>query len=211
MRDFYEKGVRPAAMQVCAAASGDWAPTYSAELFRISKRKGGFAVGTRPIPAWGATEFGDTLRYHLHQNNVHWAEDFVFQTQVRGVKGANAHGCSAEFADAALEVFLHHIDVSVEGQWFVDVGLEFSITGRALQWRTDSHPHVVQHLFPNAHMDVIHTLTNLDSKHYKCDLSSHIADLSGCRLVWFSSLYIIILYLTSFFYLGYLLSNLVMI
>jgi len=163
---------------------GDWPPTYNAELFRASKpATGGFSFGTKVLPGWSATEFGERLRYFLAENGVEWAEDMLFQFQVRGVKGGTFHGCNRLAARTALDELLSDYTIDEEDQWFIDVGLEFSMPdpARALLWRTDCHTHVVSHLFAN-NFELAAKITAFGSKYYSRDLSSHLPDVSGCRV-----------------------------
>ena len=199
LTQWYEHGIRPALSQMFPESIGDWAPTYKAELFRTSKQKGGFALGTKPIPDWSALIFGQALRNHLRINQIHWADDFLFQIQVKGMKTATFHACNQDAAQQAWDHFVRDYDIAIDGQWFADIGLEFSIPGHALLWRTDSHYFVIEYLFPHNSHEFYAKLSNLNSRYYKRDLSSHIADLSGCRCHVFS--YSLIHLLTTYLYL----------
>ena len=202
MRDWYNKGIRPAAMEICPESAGDFPPSYNAELFRASKANGGFALGSKPLPGWSAVAFTNALRRHLSSNHVNWAEGMLFQLQVKGMKGASYHACDIDAASDALEVFLQDYNTDAEGEWFIDVGLEFSIPGRALQWRTDSHYHFINYLFTNRLAqqyptpEFVQSLTTLGSKYYARDLSSHLAELSGCRcdVLLFTAVVVIVIY-----------------
>jgi hypothetical protein len=184
LREFYEKGIRPAIARLAPQSLADWPPTYDAEVFRASKPTvGGFSWGTKVIPRWGTLEFGELLRQSLQSNAVDWADDMVFQIQVRGVKNGSFHACRDDAVTEALDVFLDGYDIDPNDQWFIDVGLEFSIPNerKALLWRTDCHTHVVSHLL-NGDLQLATQSTKFGSRTYSRDLSSHLADVSGCRI-----------------------------
>lgn len=181
MAEFYENGVRPAAQQVSPETTGEWPPTYKVELFRASRDTGGHALGSKALPGWAAGVFGDHLKEMLMESGVQWTDGMLFQTQVRGLKGAYFHACDRTSATNALERFSRNYTITEEGQWWVDVGMQFSIEGRVLQWRADCHTLIVQRTFGCTEADAT-ILTEFGSAHYKRDLASHVADLAGCRL-----------------------------
>lgn len=181
--EWYEKGVRPALLDFLPECAGDFPPTYNAEMFRAQTSRKALSLTTKPLPSWGADEFATSIRYHLTTNHVDWAQDMIFQIQVRGLKTATGHACNHVSAAQALDVFLENFRLGHLDQVFVDVGLEFSAARRALLWRTDSHFHWMNFLFPEQDVAFINGIIDPANPHYLRDLSSHVLDLSGCRSV----------------------------
>lgn len=180
---WYNLGVRPALIELIPECSGEFPPTYGAEMFRATTARRALSLTTKPIPAWGIQIFAEAIRAHLVNNNVHWAENMVFQIQTRGLKTATGHACNPDAASIALPIFMQDTPVTDEDQVFVDVGLEFSCEGRALLWRTDSHFHLVDYLLPTHTVEFIMKQISFDNPNYTRDMSSHVMDLAGFRSV----------------------------
>jgi hypothetical protein len=176
--DFYNKVLRPAAVDSCFEAGGSWPSTYDDELFRARGDRNGFALGTKIIAEFNLDDFNDRLLHHLH--TIPWGKGAMFMTQVRGLKDGTYHDPTYLDARAALERFLDNLDTS-SGLWFIDVGLELSEQGKAYQWRTNGHRHVVRSVLGVSEAQA-NRMTNTDGRHYAKDPSSHFTDLAGFRL-----------------------------
>lgn len=183
LSQWYNLGVRPALLQLIPECSGDFPPTYTAEMFRAQSARRALSLTTKPIPAWGIQLFAESIRANLVTNNVHWAEDLIFQVQVRGLKTATGHTCNLNAASTALNLFLRDFTITDEDQVFVDVGLEFSHPNRALLWRTDSHFHLLDYLLPDQSVNFITKQVRFDNPNYTRDMSSHVMELTGFRSV----------------------------
>jgi hypothetical protein len=183
-RIFYEQGIRPAVVETSPEDATDWPTTYRDELWRARNRKGGFALGTRPIASWNVWSFGQTLRRKLINGGIHWAADMVFFHQVRGVKSTSVHTMDGQAAQAAYAEFLQAVNLDIpegETDWWIDVGLEFCAPGLCLQWRTDSHFHVVQDAL-DIRVGDAQRITTLGSGKYSIDFNSHLTGVAGCRV-----------------------------
>ncbi|KAK7463598.1 hypothetical protein VKT23_005541 [Stygiomarasmius scandens] len=86
-------------------------------------------------------------------------------------------------ASDALRLFLEKATVDVtEGEWFVDVGVEFVSRNRdCLQWMTTGHTRVVRDTLQISEDKAIR-ITSLGSSKYQRDLASHLTHASGCRI-----------------------------
>lgn len=141
---------------------------------------------TKMLPSHVLRQFGVCLRSALEENNIEWADSLVFLHQVRGMKATTGHDLNVFSANNALREFLEENSISEEctreGIWYIDVGLEVSsVEGMCLLWRTDSHPHVVKHVTGISEQHA-NRITDLGSQQYARDLSSHLLDVSGCRI-----------------------------
>jgi hypothetical protein len=177
--EIYDDGIIPALTQVAPEDVQNWPPTYKDSLFRARNRTGTHQFGTKALASWEVDDFIRRLTESLSQRHD-WAREAVFITQIKGVKEAHRHNPNPRDSDQALTEFLSGIDAS-EGTWFVDVGLEISEPTKAYQWRTDSHATIIRHTLSVSHQAAIQS-TNVSSRNYSRDLSSHILDLAGCRV-----------------------------
>ena len=172
--------------QLTPENSAQWPVTYRDELTRARKRTGHFAMQTKMLPSQVLGQFGDELRLALSSNNIEWAESLLFLHQIRGMKAATGHDMDIQSARNTLQDFLQENSIveeyTEEGLWYIDVGLEIrSLEGMCLLWRTDSHPHVVKHVTRLSEQHATR-ITNPGSQQYARDLSSHLLDVSGCRI-----------------------------
>jgi hypothetical protein len=172
LRDLYDKGVRPAVEAVAPASLHDWPADFFAESFRAKKHQHGFSQSSKPLPGYLAEEFSRELRSRLAED-VPWAKNIVFGTQIRGVKNATCHDLHE--SRPALQRFLENIDTT-RGHWYIDVALEFVDKGRALLWRSDAHHHIAAEALALRPEEAESFTTN--SKH-RVDLSSHLTALAG--------------------------------
>jgi hypothetical protein len=185
-REFYEMGLHPTMEDLDPFGISDWPPTYDAEAFRAQKTSGLMSYQTKLVPDWQVPNLSERLRAALRDNGVDWAEGFFFVHTIRGTKQSTRHAKNAEAAQQALEEFFDEADIPIEsseeGEWWVDVGLEFSSgTAACLQWRTSSHVHIVKEVL-GIEEDRAERITSLGSSKYSRDLVSHLTAVSGCRI-----------------------------
>jgi hypothetical protein len=103
------------------------------------------------------------------------------------MKHLSWHQLDNEAAQEALKEFLSSVSlnperISLNGKWWVDVGVEISSTEEnCLAWRTDSHVHLVQAICA---IDDRNTkrITSPGSSKYARDLISHLSQVSGCQI-----------------------------
>jgi hypothetical protein len=184
--ELYEKGIRPAIVALGEDAT-DWPATHRDELWRARRDNGGFAFRAVPLGEWCLPLFGDCLRENLEERGVNWAIGLKFMHQVRGVKGATRHSPQGNNPQAALNEFLDMVNLSTinnndgADDWWIDVGLEIHSPGYCLEWRTDSHPSIVEQVLRITPQQS-QAITSLGSSKYSRDISSHLVDVSGCRI-----------------------------
>jgi hypothetical protein len=126
------------------------------------------------------------LREMAEENDIGWARDFFFLHTIRGTKHGTQHDPTSTSARNALQEYLEDAkipeDALEEGEWWIDVGLELmSQSQQCLQWRTDSHYHLVQH-FLQIETNHAVRITRPGSSKYSRDLVSHLMGISGCRI-----------------------------
>lgn len=186
---FYEEGLLPAIQSINEQIATEWPAKYSNELFRARKSTGAFAFTTKIVNHFDNQDFGRALRAKLLEANVTWADDFFFHYQVRGTKHGTTHALEPEAAEAALKDFISDcaldFDSMTEAQlkfWWIDVGVEFSSDIEdCLQWRTDSHFHIIQHALEINESNAVRITTPGSSK-YERDIVAHLTGVSGCRI-----------------------------
>jgi hypothetical protein len=183
---FYEDGLKPTIEILTPEKSAEWPVTYQDELTRARRRTGHFSMQSKMLPREVLRDFGDTLRYCLTERGVAWGRDLFFLHQVRGTKATTEHRMDTPSAGDALSAFLFENSIperyTEEGIWYIDVGLEISsLEGKCLLWRTDSHSHVVRRVTGVSEQHA-NRITELGSQQYARDLSSHLLDVSGCRI-----------------------------
>jgi hypothetical protein len=185
---FYEKGLRPAIELLMPLSVDEWPATFQDELFRAKKTfGGGIAYQTKMIPAETVPLLVNQIREELTNNGIEWGGDIFVLHTIRGTKQASKHSKSGEAATIALAEYLRRSNISQasienDGEWWIDVGLEFSSNlGFCLQWMTTSHFHVVKNVLQitDAHASRI---TTLGSSKYNRDIVGHLPAISGCRI-----------------------------
>src|ERR1700688_83407 len=186
-RIFYEHGLLPAVTELCEDRAAEWPATYTDEMYRARGRNGTLSFQTKRIPSWKVKDLGRTIRSKLHAAGIPWAAGIVFLHQIRGVKDSTIHSVNRDAATRALQEFLQeeHLDenaVLTGGKWWIDVGIQVSSAAQdCLAWRTDSHGQIVQEIF---NIDVRNAvrLTSVGSSQYTRDMTSHLPQVSGCRI-----------------------------
>lgn len=193
---FYEKGLRPAIVELCATDASEWPSTFQTELTRSRRTNGQFSYQTKQIAAWLVPDLGDAIRRHLEENQVEWGRGLLFLHNVRGTKIGSGHGVLEVSAQNALTEYIEECCLPEEklrsGDWYIDVGRQFyhNVTDLdegeeegeyCLQWRTDAHSILVQSFLG---LDERHAsrITQLGSSSYSRDLVSHLTGVSGCRI-----------------------------
>jgi hypothetical protein len=186
-RIFYEYGLLPAVRELCEDRADEWPTTYTDEMYRARGRNGTLSFQTKRIPAWNVEDLGKTIRSKLHEAGIPWAARIIFLHQIRGVKDSNIHSVDEVAATRALEEFLmeENLDenaVFTGGAWWIDVGIQVSSHAKScLAWRTDSHGKIVQQIC-NINVQNAVRLTSVGSSQYTRDMTSHLPQVSGCRI-----------------------------
>ncbi|TFK32541.1 hypothetical protein BDQ12DRAFT_772989 [Crucibulum laeve] len=187
-REFYNLGLRPAMEELNPHEMSDWPALYDDEMFRAQKRSGAYAFQGKMVSHYDIDDLTPTIRRHLQANNVNWAEGFIFMFTVRGTKAISRHSMTEDSATTALADYLFALDIPIEAtqdeqeQWYIDVGLEFyNAQHKCLQWRTDSHFHIIQDIL-NINDRTAQRITDIGSSKYSRDLSTHLTAVSGCRV-----------------------------
>ncbi|KAJ8074343.1 hypothetical protein PM082_012656 [Marasmius tenuissimus] len=186
MAEFYVKGVRPAIVEILPESASDWPPSYTSEVFRITRANGRKAYGTKMVPQEFLGKFVATLRLKLDEDHITWAAGFFFMHSVRGVKLTSFHYPDRQSARMALEELLSEVsipwDATLRGRWYIDVAIELRSKDKAcLQWTTHSHPSVIAAVLHISESQAIR-MTGLGSSRYERDNASHLMGVSGCRV-----------------------------
>lgn len=173
----YDVGIRPASMVVQRnTTSTDWPVNYAAELMRAQNPAGGFAYAKKPLSYRDVPRFSERF-VHFMTEGVPWAKDMFFMTQVRGTKGATWHAGNAAAAREHLEDYKADFAMDDKDLWWIDVGAELFIPGRALVWRRDGHTKLLRHLLHFSARDAS-TLANAAD----VDVAAHLSDVAGFRV-----------------------------
>ena len=151
-RIVYKRGIRIAAQRTNATAVGDWPATYDDEIFRARNHARGFSWGTRLVAACDIEEFTRHLEAAL--DKFDWAREIRFMTQIRSVKLGNYHDATQASAQTSLQEFTQDV-LTVDGVWYVDVGLELSESSYAYQWAMDSHTRIVMEVMRVTEVDAV--------------------------------------------------------
>ncbi|KAJ8487932.1 hypothetical protein ONZ45_g14144 [Pleurotus djamor] len=184
-KQFYEKGLRPAIVELIPVQANEWPADYSTEIFRARSHAGQLSLGTKVVDSFVVEDLGDMIRSHLAANGLDWGTGLVFLHEIRGTKHGHGHGVRASSAQRVLDAWLteYHLDkerMEASGEWYIDAGVEFvSRSNHCLAWRTDSHFHIVQSALQ---ISEIHArrITRPGSTKYTRDMVSHMPSISGC-------------------------------
>lgn len=184
---FYEQGLLPAVKELCGDRAAEWPATYTDEMYRARGRNGTLSFQTKMIPEWKVNSLGTTIRSKLRDAGIPWAEGIVFLHQIRGVKDSTIHRVDGASALRALTEFLRneHMDdqaIFADGSWWIDVGMQVtSIAEDCLAWRTDSHGQIVREICEIDTRNAVR-MTSIGSSRYTRDMTSHLPQVSGCRI-----------------------------
>jgi hypothetical protein len=187
--ELYDKGIRPAVENLQLAT--DWPASYLEEILSMSDNNGVSTFSTYPLSEDSLEEFGDSLRSELRDHGVDWAMDFKFMHYLHAVDGSTRHDqlhrkhALAQFLrSAGLNILLdnhNNLRCPDDDEWWIDVGLEVAHQGHCLEWRTDSHASVVECVLRTTR-EQSQEITSFASPKYRRDLSTHLIDVSGCRI-----------------------------
>jgi hypothetical protein len=184
---FYEQGLLLAVKELCGDRAAEWPATYTDEMYRARGRNGTLSFQTKMIPDWKVGDLGTTIRSKLGDAGIPWARGIVFLHQIRGVKDSTIHSVDDVSAEQAFTEFLRneHLDenaILTGGSWWIDVGIQVtSTTQNCLAWRTDSHGQIVQQIFDIDLQNAVR-MTSIGSSQYTRDMTSHLPQVSGCRI-----------------------------
>jgi hypothetical protein len=184
---FYEQGLLPAVKELCGDRAAEWPATYTDEMYRARGRNGTLSFQTKMIPDWKVRSLGTTIRSKLREAGIPWAEGIIFLHQIRGVKDSTIHSVDGASALQALVEFLRkeHIDdraIFTGGGWWIDVGIQVTSTAEeCLAWRTDSHGAIVREICDIEARHAVR-MTSIGSSRYTRDMTSHLPQVSGCRI-----------------------------
>lgn len=178
---FYDRGLRPAIQLVAPTVVHDWPPSYASETFRSSDGRGRFTESTRVISAEDVPNFSQALKNHMYA--VPWGKDLVFGTELRGIKNQTEHLPDMEDSvQQSLDDLLSQVKSpfdALTGTWFIDVAIELIIADKAVVWRADCYPPIMQRLL-DIPEEVVNRLSH-QRNHFEQDISQHLTEVAGFR------------------------------
>lgn len=188
MANFYNYGLLPAIQTVLGSPAGEWPSSYTNEMFRARDTTNGYLkFQTKTIPHDAAAILAENIISALQSSPFpHYADGLAILHQIRGVKTSYKHDLEMPPGEA-LKNFLRSEHLSFErikdsGEWWVDVGIEFAdLGGQCLAWRTNAHTQIVEHVL-NVETHIAKRITTPGSSKYHRDLTSHLTNVSGCRI-----------------------------
>ncbi|KAF7974465.1 hypothetical protein HWV62_12106 [Athelia sp. TMB] len=175
----YDTGIYRAIARVSPEAVTNWSADYQSALWRASKGNNQHQYSTHAVSRENTAAFFAEFRRLMTREHP-WAAGMVFMVQIQGLKEATQHSCDRAEAEGQLNLLLHPFYLQ-EGAWFVDVGLEISIPGQCLQWRSDGHLPLLQRCLDISYEDAL-AATKLQNRKYCRDMAAHLPDLSGFRV-----------------------------
>ncbi|KAH9841962.1 uncharacterized protein C8Q71DRAFT_700003, partial [Rhodofomes roseus] len=122
----------------------------------------------------------------LAEQGTDYFQDFFFYHQLRGVKGAYVHDPEDDAAVAAEMISVCEaldwtkMPPALQGDWYIDVGLEIRRPSHVLQWNTHTHKKLVKALLPSRTMTQVSQL--LAGPRYILDNNAQLMDFGGFRL-----------------------------
>ena len=196
VRTLYERGLRPCIARILPEAALDWPQSYELSCpYEIHDTAG--AVGENSYAGTGAlrsvtfppssmNDFAPTLRRLLQLNEVEWAKGLFFLHRVCGMKSATQHQKTLNSARSACFKAFERAHIPFEstsqGDWWIDVGLEFhGDKGEIFQWNTDAHHRVVENVL-EIPKDTAMFITTPGLRAYRRNIACHIPQASGCRI-----------------------------
>lgn len=180
----YDKGLRPAINELLPLDRNDWPANYEGEMFRAGNHGGGVSYQTKEVSSLVVGLLVGQIRMEMEMNEVGWGHDAFVIHMVRGTKASTKHNISREAAEFALGEYLESMDLRRDDSdfWYIDVGIEISSEkNHCLQWLTTSHCHLLQKVLEISERDAAR-ISTLGSSKYSRDISSHLPQLSGCRV-----------------------------
>ncbi|TDL13403.1 hypothetical protein BD410DRAFT_735443 [Rickenella mellea] len=182
---FYDRVIRPAALEINAQQSADWPPTAEAEGIRSSgKNRTAYSYTRRSIRRADLHDFGNLVLQKCEEN-LPFGKGAFFGHQFRGTKGCTFHDPTDDHASASsLDDCLQDLDLESFADpnmvWFVDVGIELYSPGHVVLWRRDSHFNLIQHFLGTDERTAARNST--PGTCYVVDTTAHITHLAGFRL-----------------------------
>ena len=182
---FFEKGLRPAMVEVFFDRAADIKADYKTAYFIAQGQNGRLAFTTNTLAYWLVKDFGNAIRRNLLENGVEWGEGMFYYHEIRGTKNQAFHSLDPVAAEVAWKEYLlsNCLDIDnmalAEDQWWVDVAIETtSAVGQCLVFRTDSHAALVKRA---SHISTRHSVrvTTLGSSKYRRHPASHLTAASG--------------------------------
>ncbi|KAJ3550427.1 hypothetical protein NMY22_g492 [Coprinellus aureogranulatus] len=187
--DIWELGIRPAMADLLEARSSELPTKLKSELFRARAPDGRLLFTTKVFPHWLIEDLSRLIPYYLMQNGRRWAQGMVYVHIIRGVKNSSYHNFDdpTSHSRALEELFtlnslsLTSVRAPGGGKWYVDVGVEISLPGKSLSWRTAAHATLYQQV-ARVDSSTAKRITSLGSSDYVRDHYSHLVQASGCRI-----------------------------
>jgi len=175
----YDTAIRPTAHAIVPDSIHDWPTSFQAARFRDRNDYVGFGNSAVIIRQSRFEHFNNHLRNLInHTEELKWARDFFWGTEIRGVKDSNTHDISSSPAicSDALDQVTHLVNTT-NGTWYIDVGLEFILANWALLWSTHSHSMTLAEAVGITHHEADSIISN--ARRYTKDVSMHLMTLSG--------------------------------
>ena len=178
LASLYNDHIRPAVLTALTAWQLQWPIAYDAAYQQYQNRNGELQVGTIDIYPDALVPFCEAL---LESFVGH--EDFdeaFFLHELRGTKGRVPHAPEdVQEHEEALNDVMDCLDsqrINPE-EWQIDVGLEISHSDHIVQWLTNGHLALLQHVLPSITGQEAKKLS--DSSYFSADRVGHLRDFAG--------------------------------
>ncbi|KAF6744535.1 hypothetical protein DFP72DRAFT_857335 [Ephemerocybe angulata] len=135
------------------------------------------------IPEHCISAFVEKMSERALHSGIRWLTDIYFVHVIRSK--SNLHPLNERIkASVTLENYLSengipYCDIAQEeilnGNWYIDVGIDVSVPGRCAVWRTECHSDIHKEITDEDHDPA--------DPGYNCHPFSHIVGASGCRMV----------------------------
>ncbi|KAH8069440.1 hypothetical protein BXZ70DRAFT_903076, partial [Cristinia sonorae] len=181
LTDFYNKCLRPAVEAVLPESATHWPVDHANALALVRDNLGQMHFGSIDVPRDRLQEFEAALLNNM-DTMPEFSESF-FGHELRGTKNSSRHSHELRWdREEALEDYFDFLDLDRihTADWKLDIGLEITHPGRALQWRTDARERILQFAMPSATPRQISDVSGSRGKTH-VDLSAQVAALSGFR------------------------------
>lgn len=194
MATLYQSIIRPAAIAIAPTAKASWPLSYTTEMFRTTQSSGTHSLGSVLIAADDVHTFGFRVIGLLQSEQ--WGQDAFFFTEVRGHKDASRHNPQGLAEPHELFMARSQVDLGKMADGLdlevlmtmnnapnvccVDVGLEASVEGSSVFWRTDAHHRILKEMFPTWDEQKLRRHTDHHAN-YKRDLVAQFTQISGFR------------------------------
>ncbi|KAF7426823.1 hypothetical protein PC9H_009192 [Pleurotus ostreatus] len=172
----YDDILYPTVVTVAPALAKDWPTSLEVERFRSRTTRSAFQNTAYILSADIISLFKHELSRRLQEHE--FFKHAVFCTHIQGIKASTMHDMSALSADIALTRMLEDFD-TVQGLWWVDVGLEIQDGDRAILWRKDAAPNLLSYVLGNT-LDEAGRIVH--STQFQEDVNSHLLEVAGFRV-----------------------------